>query len=237
MEENRVKEIQLQELEMQARQARVLQEMHTLVHDLKTPLMTIRGLNSLVEMSANSEKTKEYCQRIDGAVDKVNAMISEILYDEVRKDITPAELIQYVRAHVLVKKMGQEVVFDIAADLPKLKINVIRMSRVLINLIENVFAATTGVKNARIIIKVYKEGDWVIFEIIDNGRGIAKEDLEKVWSWGYSTKGNSSGLGLAFVKQIVENHQGKVALERIPEGGTKVTVKLKGVSPDEDSGN
>ncbi|GAB4270284.1 HAMP domain-containing sensor histidine kinase [Thermincola ferriacetica] len=237
MEENRVKEIQLQELEMQARQARVLQEMHTLVHDLKTPLMTIRGLNSLVEMSANSEKTKEYCQRIDGAVDKVNAMISEILYDEVRKDITPAELIQYVRAHVLVKKMGQEVVFDIAADLPKLKINVIRMSRVLINLIENAFAATTGVKNARIIIKVYKEGDWVIFEIIDNGRGIAKEDLEKVWSWGYSTKGNSSGLGLAFVKQIVENHQGKVALERIPEGGTKVTVKLKGVSPDEDSGN
>ncbi|HEX3031052.1 MAG TPA: HAMP domain-containing sensor histidine kinase [Bacillota bacterium] len=237
IEENQSKERQLQEMEMQARQARVLQEMHTLVHDLKTPLMTIRGLNSLVEMSASGDKMREYCSRIDGAVDKVNAMISEILYDEVRKNISVAELIQYVRAHVLSKNTGQQVSFDLEQELPLLNINVIRMSRVLINIIENAFTATTGVKAARITIKAYRNGDLVVFEILDNGKGIPEQNLDKVWGWGYSTKGNSAGLGLAFVRQIVENHGGTVDLARIPAGGTKVTIALKGVKPDEDTDN
>ncbi len=234
VEENKVKEMKLQEMEIQARQARVLQEMHTLVHDLKTPLMTIRGLNSLVEMSAANEKVAEYCRRIDGSVDKVNAMVSEILYDEVRKKITVEELITYVRAHVLVKKAGQEVIFDIAEGLPLLEINVIRMSRVLINVIENAFTATVGVRNARITIRVYaKEGDEVIFEISDNGKGIPAGQLDKVWNWGYSTSGNSAGLGLAFVRQIVENHRGAVEISSSEGTGTRVTISLKGAKDSE----
>lgn len=228
IEENRRKEIRLQEMEIQTRQARVLREMHTLVHDLKTPLTTIRGLNSLVEMNADNEQIQEYCKKIDASVDKVNAMVSEILYDEVRKKITVEELIHYVRAHVLVKKMGQQVIFDIEKDLPYLEINVIRMSRVLINLIENAFTATAGVSDATIEIKVYSDNGWVVFEITDNGKGISKSELEKVWNWGYSTL-SSSGLGLAFVKQIVENHKGKVNLESSLNQGTKVTIRLKGV--------
>ncbi len=236
MEENRRKEIRLQEMEVQTRQARVLHEMHTLVHDLKTPLMTIRGLNSLVEMNADNDQTQEYCRRIDASVDKVNAMISEILYDEVRKKITVEELIKYVRAHVLVKKMGQQVAFDIEDNLPLLEINVIRMSRVLINIIENAFTATAGVSDARIKIKVYSDAEWVVFEILDNGKGISKKDLEKVWNWGYSTL-SSSGLGLAFVKQIVENHKGTVNLESSENQGTKVTIRLEGVMENENPGN
>jgi len=238
VEENKVNEMKLQEMEIQARQARVLQEMHTLVHDLKTPLMTIRGLNSLVEMSAANEKVVEYCRRIDGSVDKVNAMVSEILYDEVRKKIAVEELITYVRAHVLVKKAGQEVVFDIAKELPLLEINVIRMSRVLINIIENAFTATAGVRDARITIRVYaKNGDTVFFEVTDNGRGIPAEQLEKVWNWGYSTRGDSAGLGLAFVRQIVENHHGIVEISSSESAGTTVKISLKGAKDDESTDN
>jgi len=232
-------ELQNQRSQFQVQELRVLQEMHALVHDLKTPLMTVQGLNSLIRMAVRDEHLKDYTRRIEGAVDNLNKMISEILYDDVRKNVAVEELIKYVRAHVLVKVTGQKITFRVAEDLPLLRVNLIRLARALINLIENAFTATSGVKNGEITVTVEtNQENRVVITVADNGVGIPEHLLEGIWASGYSTKTASSGLGLGFVKRVIENHNGTIDIESRPGCGTRVLVELPGVRKnDQDTDN
>ena len=238
-EELRKYELQYQHAQFQVQELRVIQEMHTLVHDLKTPLTTIQGLNSLLQLALRDEQLKHYTHHIEGAVDNLNKMISEILYDDVRKEVSVAELIKYVRAHVLVEVRGQKITFHLSEHLPLLEVNLIRLARALINLIENAFTATSGVREGRIEVKAESnDRGEVIFTIADNGVGIPEHLLEDIWASDYSTKSASSGLGLGFVKRVVENHHGVLDIESQPGRGTIVRVMIPGVRRhDQNSGN
>ena len=83
MARQKEKELEVERYRLQVQEARVFQELHSLVHDLKTPLMTIQGLSSLIGLMVDSPKLQEYVQKIEQAVENVNKMISEILYDDV----------------------------------------------------------------------------------------------------------------------------------------------------------
>ncbi len=63
------------------------------------------------------------------------------------------------------------------------------------------------------------------FDVIDNGRGMDAELLHYVWADGFSTRG-SSGLGLNFVQQVVQNNNGTVEIKSTPGEGTVVTIQL-----------
>lgn len=228
-EQRKKEEIALHEMRMRAEEARILQEMHALVHDLKTPLMTVQGLNSLVELASQDKKTLEYCKKIAIAVDNVNEMVSEILYDEIRKEISVADFINYVRAHAIVKFEGQKIRFTLAPDLPLISVNHIRMARVFSNIIQNAFSATAGMKDGLVEINVEQDQEKIAFTISDNGVGIAKEVLNDIWQIGYSTK-NSSGLGLSFVKRVVENHSGTITIKSELGRGTIVEILIPEVN-------
>ncbi|ABB16100.1 HAMP domain-containing sensor histidine kinase [Carboxydothermus hydrogenoformans] len=219
-------ELEVERYRLQVQEARVFQELHSLVHDLKTPLMTIQGLSSLIGLMVDSPKLQEYVQKIEQAVENVNKMISEILYDDVRKTITVEELINYVRAHVFPKYTGQGIFFELLDQKEKLLINHIRVARSLINVIENAFAATANKPDGRVTIKTYKEGNYICFEIADNGVGIPPEIQEEIWTWGFSLKEKKSGLGLPFVKRVVENHNGYIQLHSEVNKGTTVKIFL-----------
>ncbi|GAW91601.1 HAMP domain-containing sensor histidine kinase [Calderihabitans maritimus] len=218
-------EVELERMRLQAEETRILREMHSLVHDLKTPLMTVQGLSSLVEMATSEEKVRDYCRHIGNAVDKVNEMISEILYEKVRKPAEIEDLINYVRAHVMVKVEGRKVYFELDDNLPVLRINKIRVARAIDNLIQNAFRATSPTEG-KIWIRVRSERQGVTFEVEDNGVGIPAEKLADIWTVGYSTRPEGSGLGLAFVKRVVESHQGTVEVESTVGKGTTVRIWL-----------
>lgn len=226
-EKRKQEEMAIQEMRMRAEEVRLLQEMHALVHDLKTPLMTIQGLSSLLGLATENAKVQEYCGKIAASVDNVNEMVSEILYDDVRKVINVSDFLNYVRAHALVKFQGQQIYFKIEDELPLITVNRIRMARVFTNLIQNAFAATGNKSNGFIeVIAKQQYGD-VLFTIKDNGVGISKEDLEDIWRLGFSKK-NSSGLGLNFVKNVVESHSGSVTIKSKVGEGTLVEILLPG---------
>lgn len=230
---------ELQYARLQAVKARVSQEMHSLVHDLKTPLMTIRGLNSILELGAQGEKERQYCEKIEGAVANMNEMISEILYDEVRTVITVEQLINYVRAHVVPESLPQQVSFHLEPALPVIKVNKIRLARALINIIENALKATEASPQGKIRITVAGpmlkskapiEGETagsaepgILFSIVDNGVGIPEEDIGKIWQVRFST-GDTPGLGLDFVKKVVESHMGEVVISSRIGEGTEVMI-------------
>jgi signal transduction histidine kinase len=224
------KEKELRIMKNFAEEAQVWQELHFLLHDLKSPLMTISGLNSLNEMQLESPQLKAYCQRINQSVETVNEMISEFLHNEKRKDISVNELIKFVRANVIVKNANPKVVFKINDNLPQININRIRMARALINIIENAIHAVSFQEDPLILIKVNSDPNGnVVFTIKDNGIGIPDENLEKIWNIRFTTKTGSGGLGLSFVKNVIESHSGSIKIYSKKGDGTQVEITLPGV--------
>ena len=70
------------------------------------------------------------------------------------------------------------------------------------------------------------ESSAVLVTITDNGVGIEKSKLGKIFVPYFTTKSNGTGLGLAMVKQIVENHHGSIDFDTIEGKGTTFFIKL-----------
>ena len=69
-------------------------------------------------------------------------------------------------------------------------------------------------------------GEYVEFEVRDNGGGIAQEDLERIWEPFFTTKRHGAGLGLPAALAIVRRHRGQIGVDSVPGGGSVFTVFL-----------
>ena len=223
--ENHAKEIKLEALKSSAMEHRIYQEINAIAHDLKTPLVTIRGLNSLLALSGNTERIASYSNKIENAVEKMSDMISGFLYESSKQDIEAIELINYMRAQIPVNDDAMKVNLEYSEPLSKINVNKIRVSRALLNIVENAIVAPTKSTTKVITIRVFTLNDQLIIEVRDNGTGIPSAILDEVWEPGFSTKA-STGLGLFFVRKIVEDNDGTVYLNSIVNEGTTVVVSF-----------
>ncbi|CAH2214766.1 HAMP domain-containing sensor histidine kinase [Tepidibacter aestuarii] len=225
LEENYKKERDIQVIKSKEMENRIYQEINSLAHDLKTPLVTVRGLNSLIPLCNDTDKLIDYSERIEGAITKMSEMISSFLYASSRQKLKVEDLIQYIQAQIPIEDESLNVYIDLESELPLLYVNKVRVVRALINIVENAIVVPCIHKFKHIIIKVSHVEGGVNISISDNGIGIQPSELENIWEIGYSTS-KTSGLGLPFAKQIVKDHNGSIKIESKPEKGTLVTVYL-----------
>ncbi|MDQ7095626.1 HAMP domain-containing sensor histidine kinase [Desulfosporosinus sp. PR] len=211
--------------QLEANESRAGREVLHLVHDLKTPLATIEGLVSLIESRWPDPKMQEYCQTIYGSINSMSTMVSEILYEDRKNWCELKELVDYIRASRL---SGTNLSVDIEMDeepQSTLYINKIRLTRAIINLIDNALDAIQGRENGRVVLRAKTSENAVKLEVEDNGYGISESDVKRIWKTGYSTK-NHPGFGLAFVRQVAEGHEGFVNIRSEVGQGTKVWITL-----------
>jgi len=230
-------EQELQNARIVALESRVFKEVRTLAHDLKTPLVSIEGLTSLMEMIfPKHEKMKTYSSRIQGSVQKMKEMISEILREDVREKLQVKELFDYVTAHAVLFHPRIHLSVEVAPELPEICVNKIRMARAVTNLIENAMDSI-GDRSGRVLLQATQGERYVWVIVSDDGPGIEPEIIEGIWEEGYSTQ-HSTGLGLSFVQAVVAQHDGQVTMDS-DDHFTKVTIKLplygKEVEDDKDS--
>jgi len=100
------------------------------------------------------------------------------------------------------------------------------LEQVFINLISNSIYALEGRPNPEISIKVYTENGATISEIIDNGKGIAGDKIDKIFIPFFSTRENGSGIGLSLSKQIMYLHHGKIKVKSSLGKGATFRVEL-----------
>ncbi|HLB27786.1 MAG TPA: sensor histidine kinase, partial [Dehalococcoidales bacterium] len=85
----------------------------------------------------------------------------------------------------------------------------------------------------KVKITAATDGNWCLVSIIDNGIGIKKEDMERIFEpfsrlkSGLAETRVASGLGLAVVKQIVEKHGGRISVESEPGKGSRFTITIR----------
>lgn len=225
MRVNYAKENELRDMKAKALENRIYQEVNSLVHDLKTPLVTIRGLNSLLISSGEQGKWQEYSVRIENSVAKMNEMISCFLYETSRQRLKATELISYIRAQLPLEDEKIKFSFVMDSELDDVYVNKIRVARAIINILENAIIVPCNHTHKEIKFEIKSVDNGISILIQDNGIGINELDIPYIWDVGYSTN-NTSGLGLPFAKRIIDDNNGRIKIESQSGKGTIVTIFL-----------
>lgn len=111
-------------------------------------------------------------------------------------------------------------------QLPRIMVDPESLRSVLTNLVINAVEATDGDGGSILITLSNESKDFVKVEITDTGRGIAAEDISKVFEPYFSTKETGTGLGLAIVKKAIDDHGGTISVNSKQGSGTTFTITL-----------
>lgn len=215
-------ERELAERRLEAIRARSTREIQNLVHDLKSPIAGVTALISTVAHNQSQPDLRRYLKQAETALNRISAMISEMLHSDVRRVISGDEMLAYIHSHL---PQQEAVHLHMPPALPPVKVNLVRMSRALANLVQNAMdAASDGSGEVTIRAGVFK--DSLRIRIRDRGEGIATHSMPQVGEPGFSTKG-SSGLGIPFARSIIEEEHGGTLRILSRHGlGTLVTLML-----------
>ena len=203
-------------------------------HDLKTPLTLIKANAEMVKdlTYANEEKRNKNLDVIIKETDRLNMLVEDIL-DLSRaqsktmklelKRLNLNELVKSILARydILMEKNGYRIVFNSDSNYV-IKADRKRLEQVIYNLINNAINYTGNNKLVTVNIRCKK--NTIIFEVIDTGKGIKKEDIDYIWDKYYKVDKSyhrvtvGTGLGLSIVKNILEMHGFKYGVETSKKG-------------------
>ena len=198
---------------------------YTVSHDLKTPLVTIRGFAGLAggDLAAGRhDAVRKDLGRIVAAADKMHRLLDDLLeLSRIGRVVHPPEdvaLGALVREVVELLKgpiEAKSVVVEVAPELPVVRADRRRLLEVLQNLLENAVKFTGAQQRPRVEVGMRLDGGEQVFYVRDNGLGIEPRFLDRVF--GLFEKldpgGTGTGVGLALVRRIVEAHGGRVWAE------------------------
>lgn len=217
---------------------------HTVSHDLRSPLTSVIGYTELVERAGSlNEQQRDFLRRIQSSIQHITSLINDLLdvdsieagIDKRREFVQLEGILRYTvdMLHSQIKEKHLKIQTDIAPALPAVRANPIRLRQVLDNIIGNAIKYSND--HGEISISIHSEGDQVILEVTDQGPGIPPADQPHIFDKFYrasniSSKVEGSGLGLAIVKNIVENHQGRIWVESTLDQGTTFFIVLPIVS-------
>ena len=216
--------------ELEAKNAELERFTYTVSHDLKSPLVTIRGFLGLLEKDAaagDHERMARDIARINAASDTMAQLLDDLLeLSRIGRMGNPLEAVDLVRMseHVCevlagpIEQQGVELVIE--PDLPTVTADRSRLWEVLQNLVDNGIKFAAEGDAPRIVIGHRRvEGEDVI-TVSDNGIGIEPEFHDKVFGLfaRLDPKVEGTGIGLALVKRIVEVHGGRVWVESAGAG-------------------
>lgn len=211
-------------------------------HDLRAPLMSIKGLINLAQREGFSSAPK-YLNLMDQQINKLDGFINEIIdYSKnARMELRPEPLdirstAQDVTDHLKFIEGADQIQFQYHIDLcDRVVTDKARVQVILNNLISNSIKYH-NLKQREPHIRITAQrtnGHWTL-AVADNGKGIAPEFHDKIFDMFYradeSSKG--SGLGLYIVKEVVLKMDGKIELSSEPNKGTefKVTFPWNSIS-------
>ncbi|MCG6909161.1 MAG: PAS domain-containing protein [Deltaproteobacteria bacterium] len=208
-------------------------------HEVRNPLSSIKALATFFsEQFAEGSDGKEAAVVMVQEVDRLNRVITELL-DFARpsamrrepSDINEMILrsIQLIRQDAGNKNI--EIKVDIADDLCPVWIDPDRLAQCLLNLYVNAIQAmdTGGTLTVRCFAA---DTEHVEIVVSDTGRGIAAENLNKIFDPYFTTKKKGTGLGLAIVYKIIEAHEGRIDVMSTLDKGTTFTISIPCNSKD-----
>lgn len=207
-------------------------------HDLQEPLSTIKfGIDILGKMYSQKldEKGQSYVSYIKQASTRLSQQIKALLEHSrigrngEKKLVNIKEVVEVVK-YDLGKSIRDTGAKINVGDLPKVMGYEVELRLLFQNLISNAIKYTPKERKPEVRISAYREGEYWVFSIVDNGMGIAKEDQAKIFTIfnrGKNDDDQGTGVGLAHVEKIVLLHEGSIWLDSQEGVGSSFYFKLK----------
>jgi PAS domain S-box-containing protein len=218
-------------------------EIMTLVtHELRTPLTAIQGMSEvLTQFDVEPARRREMHAAINEEAKRLARMIDEYLnITRLEAGARPLRKVP-VRVEAIVERVvlllnplgatrGIPIACEFEEGLPVVKADSDLLAQAVTNVLGNAIKYSPSGKDVRITVRV--QGDDVLIEVADQGYGIAREDAKRIFDKFYrvpraqSAEEPGTGLGLTFVREIMESHGGQVTVESELSRGSTFTLRL-----------
>ncbi len=212
---------------------------NSISHELRTPLATIMGASENL-LAANQTQVSttmtELYNEIHIAAERLNRLVANLLdmtrlesgMIQPKLDWCDVRDIINVTLKGLEREIGQhKVTITTQEDLPLVKLDFGLMEQALTNLVYNASVHTPP--GTQIEIQALVENDHCIINVADNGPGIPKSDINKVFEKFYRAEGTSTGgtgLGLPIAKGFIEAHRGTISVRNRMPRGTEFKIEI-----------
>jgi len=205
-------------------------------HEIKNPLtpmkLSVQQMMRVFDPADPSsvEKLKKVTASIIEQIDALTLIANE--FSNFAKMPLPQEtafdLIPLIANVIEVFREESGCVLEMKSALSKAEITADKdqMIRVFNNLIKNAIQSIPSEKSGRILITLSETEDHWFIEIADNGIGIPETEQDRIFVPYFTTKSTGTGIGLAMIKQIIENHHGSIYFKSKVNKGTTFSIEL-----------
>lgn len=208
-------------------------------HQLGTPLSSLMGWMEMLKSEYGSNEVIDEVSKDLERLEKIAARFSKI-GSKPSLELTQVkpiieEVMMYFERRLPQYGTKVQLIFESDVD-AKVLLNSDLFSWAIENLIKNSLDSVpqeSGIVKIKVdlaeVRKVFKKNDFVIVDVIDNGKGICRKNRKNIFRPGYSTKERGWGLGLSLTKRIIEDyHYGKIFVkESKPNYKTVIRIMLK----------
>lgn len=222
-------------LHMNIKEIKQNKQIHTslfkVTHEIKNPIAVCKGYLDMFDEN-NPDHLKKYIPILKEEIDRTLILLEDFLamnQVKINKDIIDINLLLedvINNIEMLCQKNGIKLEKDIIDDDIYINADYNRLMQVFINLFKNSIEAIPKEKQGKIKVEEKLEKNNIIITIIDNGKGMNKELLNKIKEPFYTTKQKGTGLGVSLSDQIIKAHDGILTYESKEGEYTKVKIIL-----------
>jgi len=215
-----------------------------LAHEIKNPLGGIKGAAQLLSMELSKDSPlQDYTQIMIKEAERINFIIEELmdLGSPREPEISDVDLARVMNDIILLQReaaRSRNILFKLKLDpsIPPVQGDEGLLTRLFLNLIKN--ARESIPREGKVVIETRiasnyhmtgpgrRSSPMVDIIISDTGCGIDQQEMDRIFTPYFTTKSKGSGLGLAISQKIIEDHNGLLKIESIPNQGTTVTISL-----------
>jgi two-component system, NtrC family, sensor kinase len=213
-----------------------------IAHEINNPIAGLKNcLRRIEQFPENVSQNIRYLSMMNDAADKIELVVRGLLdftrMQETQRDqVRCREIVEkaLMLASYNLESARVSVTQEIAQDLPDILADSNQLEQVLLNLLINSIHAIEEKREqledfrGSITIRITRDSDGIILQIVDDGTGVRPNDLDRVFDPFFSTKdtGKGTGLGLAVCRRIIHAHGGSISVESTFGEGATVTVTL-----------
>ena len=209
----------------------------SLAHEIRNPLTPIQLSAERLQMKLAgklAESDAEVLTRSTQTIVNQVAALKKMVDAFSQYARTPEPTIREIDLNALTREvltlyepsLGGAVRLELAAGLPPLLGDAAQLRQVIHNLLQNTQDALAGTREPRVVVASDTAGEMVRLTVTDNGCGFPETVIQRAFEPYVTTKPKGTGLGLAVVKKIVEEHGGTATIANVPPRGACVTILL-----------
>ncbi len=203
-----------------------------MAHEIRNPLSIIRGaVERLQSSSALPAADRELLGFVPEEVDRLDEIVSRYLeftrvetHKFTREDLKALVEETVAMARRELAERGVRVGISCPQNLSEIRLDAGRIKQALLNLLLNAVQAMPQGGEIRITLSELKKH--IRLDVSDTGTGIPKTQLVNIFKPFYTTKEGGSGLGLAMVAKVIEDHKGRIQVRSQPNQGTTFSLFL-----------